>query len=284
MKMIKVSVLIIGMGIVEAAYPCTIEINSIEYLVNRATHIVTGEVLEVDDKIYTHPEDPDYNMRIVRAATFRVEHLLKGHIEEEILQLSFAAVDSARLFQTTHCVGYPYKTGDKKLLMLGPQQDDGSYWAPRLLPNIISLIQDDPKGSALYEYVSYVSKHGIRPIELLFKGADEYVVGQPIEVEISISNRMPIEISAVATPGLLELSDASQALLNLKLDQWGNRNFREISNSPEKAIFVNVPAGQSRTFTAKLDSYYSLPVGSYGLAGKASPWLDVSSSGARPRG
>ncbi len=267
MQVIRVSALVVSLVFIEPAYPCSIEINSIERQTNRATHIVIGEVLEVDDKTYTHPEVSDYSIRVVRAATFRVEHVLKGHIEDEILQLSFTVVDSTELFYSAQCIGYPYQIGDRKLLMLGTKQDGGSYKAPRLRPNIIALPQGDLQGSALYEYVSYVSEHGIRPIELLFEGANKYIVGQPIEIEITITNRMPIEISAVATPGSYVLSDESQGLLNLKLDQVGNHYFRGIATPPEKAAFVNVPGGQTRAFTAKLDAYYILPVGSYGLEG-----------------
>ncbi len=258
------------MAIVVPAYPCSIEINSIERQANHAAHIVMGEVLEVDEKIYIHPEAPEHSIRVVRSATFRVEYVLKGHIEDEILQIAFPVVDSVEVLESAQCIGYPYRTGDRKLLMLGEKQDDGSYWAPRLRPNIIPLAQSDPQGSALYEYVSYVAENGMRPIELLFEGPDEYVVGQPIELKITVTNHMSIEVSVVATPGAYVLPDESQALLHLNLDQRGNHYFSEKANPPEKAAFVSVPGGQTRAFIAKLDTYYNVPVGSYGLAGNIS--------------
>ena len=267
MKVICAAIFATGMAMVESAYPCTVEINSIAHQASRAAHIVVGEVLEVDDRIYADPEYPEHNIRIVRSAAFRVERVLKGPLEDETLQLAFAAVDLAELPLIVDCLDYSYKTGDKKLLMLEEAQDDGSYWAPLLRPSVIPLTSEDFQGSALDEYVSYVVEHGTRPVELLFEGADEYVVGQPIELTITVTNRMGVEISAVATPSAYVPPAESRALLSLRLYQTSDHYFTESANPPERAAFVSVPSGQTRAFDVRLDAYYVLPVGSYGLAG-----------------
>ena len=172
----------------DAAYACSIEISSIESAISRSDRVVVGVV---DSVAWNEIDWGDGEVLLVpREATFRIERVLKGDPEPSELRLLFTG-------ELDFCSSWGHDTGVRMVLMLRhwDRVESDSYWAPTIPPWLLYLPADDSYGDTeLYQYVEGLATKGVAPISISFYGSTEQLVGQPLDVKVTVSNQMSTRI------------------------------------------------------------------------------------------
>lgn len=250
-----------------SAWACSIEINEIARFINNAETIVVGEIVSADTSIYTHPEAPDFSVEVAESAVMRVAHVLKGEIVSNTMHLDF---DPGEPDWVTSCGPYleyyGYRPNMHYLLMLGSPQSDGSYRKRGLIgQSIIRLPESDAQQTALNEYVRYVSRTRERAVQVSYAGPDVVGMGQPADIDVTVTNHLSVAITAVSGVGPHARSEDSHGVLNLDLERLGGGRPQLRVDRPDSALAIAIGAGQTQTFTVRLAEYFDLQEGSFGF-------------------
>jgi hypothetical protein len=122
----------------DALWPCTVEIYSIEAMVNRHPNIVVGVVESVEGEIVRGEEGAN-PIRALTSARFRIEETLKGDLATTAIELTF---DPETGRSSCDYMYQPFQPGRRLLLMLGHTQAEGPYRPPLIAPAILGIPGD----------------------------------------------------------------------------------------------------------------------------------------------
>lgn len=106
-----------------------------------------------------------------------------------------------------------YSVGDRLVVMLpesGERSDELPYYAPMRmnLPNGHKEAEQ-----TMLAYLSYVIENGIAPIEIRVRGKGQYVVGEEIALDVSVTNRLKVPIVTAMDSSIRDSSIRPDLLL-----------------------------------------------------------------------
>lgn len=250
----------------EAALACSVEFNEIAYLIPNKSNVITGEVIAAEFVTYVSPYDENDSLRVTESAVIRVSEVLEGPIESETIRLDLSPGPpdwNSTCGPYTYSF-YGYEVGEHYLLMLGQPQEDGSFrgggW---LRQTVIRLPSSDDVGTGLTEYVRHAALTDERPIQLDFRGPSPTVIGERVDVEIEVTNRLPYTLTVATGPGPRPELGGSPGMLRLTLGPEPDLR----KDRPPEPVMVQVAANSTSTFTVPLGDYYEFTEGRYGLSG-----------------
>ena len=179
------------------AWPCSLEILSIERLATQYQNIVVGTIEAVDGEVVEGWAEPDaeFQLRDLKSAEFRIDGSLKGDITAERIELSFEP-DLAQ----TSCgdLLFGFEPGHRMILMLGPADEDGRYPAPLVWPRRMALgrAEETYRDLSLYQYVAGLGASGVAPIRVAFDAPEVIQVNSTLNIELQIDNDLegPLQV------------------------------------------------------------------------------------------